>query len=228
MTPRLLLAIRNVLTPTYAAVAGVREDSVAFAWYDPVSSGLVFLDSLTYRQTFIHHRPGRPPAADLIPFSVVPTAAPWRTGGVISSGKTAEIRVYGPDGGLNRTLRVEAPAREVTQEMVELWTDQRVETSGATREALRPYLAELPFPDSLPAFEDLKIGSDGSLWVQVFQWNDERPTKWVVFDPDGRALGTVQTPAGLKVGWIGPEFVSGVWTDELGVEYVHRYRIHRD
>lgn len=225
---QLLLAIRNILTPAYAQYAGEKEDSVAFAWYDPASSELAFLDSLTYSQMFIFHNPGRPPAADLIPFSVVPTAAPSRTGAVITSGETPEIRAYGLDGELLHILRIEASAREVTQEMIETWTDQRVARSETTREALSPYLSQLPFPDSLPAFEDLEISSDGFLWAQMYQWDSERPTEWVVFDPEGRALGTVRTPVGLKVEWIGPDFVSGVWMDELGAEYVHRYRIRRN
>jgi hypothetical protein len=224
---QLLLAMRNILTPAYSQTAGAKEDSVAFVWYDPVSSGLTPLDSLTYSGTFIHLRPGRPPAGDAIPFSVVPTAVVSPNGAVVTSGQTPEIREYGFHSDLRSILRIDAAARPVTRIMVEAWTDQRVANSGASREALEPFLSELPFPDSLPAFQNLKVDADGFLWARVFQWDPARPMEWVVFNPEGRALGSVETPVGLSVEWIGPEYVSGVWKDNLGVEYVHRYRIRR-
>jgi hypothetical protein len=50
----------------------------------------------------------------------------------------------------------------------------------------------------------------------------------MVFDPQGEARGVVWTPPGLDVLSIGDEHVLGVWRDELGLEYVRRYRIRRE
>jgi hypothetical protein len=51
---------------------------------------------------------------------------------------------------------------------------------------------------------------------------------WIVFDPKGVVRGNVSTPAGLRVARIGYDFILGVWTDDLGVEHVHRYSLRRN
>jgi hypothetical protein len=55
--------------------------------------------------------------------------------------------------------------------------------------------------------------------------SDER--RWTVFSPEGRALGSVVTPPGLRVLEIGRDYVLGVWQDELDVEYVRMHRLDR-
>ena len=48
-----------------------------------------------------------------------------------------------------------------------------------------------------------------------------------VFEPDGRYLGVVEVPARLQVFRIGADFVLGMVRDDLGVQYIHRYRIEK-
>jgi len=67
----------------------------------------------------------------------------------------------------------------------------------------------------------------GWLWAEVYGFDPTRPRDWVVFDPGGRARGTVRTPPGLEVHWIGRDAILGVWQDERDVEYVHRHRLTR-
>ena len=83
-------------------------------------------------------------------------------------------------------------------------------------------------PDTLPAFQALQVDEVGWLWAEVYDFDSSRPREWVVFDPEGRAHATVQTPPGLEVQWIGRDAVLGVWRDEFEVEYVHRHRLIRD
>jgi hypothetical protein len=50
----------------------------------------------------------------------------------------------------------------------------------------------------------------------------------MIFDPDGRAIGTVESPAGLHVYSIGSDYLLGVRRDTLGVELVEGYRLRRE
>jgi len=44
-----------------------------------------------------------------------------------------------------------------------------------------------------------------------------------VFDPEGRWLGVVETPAGFTMEEVGRDWVLGVSTDELDVQYVEMW-----
>ena len=47
--------------------------------------------------------------------------------------------------------------------------------------------------------------------------------RWLVFNPNGEGLGSVDMPPDLDVWQIGHDFVLGVWQDEHEVEYVRRH-----
>ena len=85
----------------------------------------------------------------------------------------------------------------------------------------------MPIPVTLPAFQSLQIDEVGWLWAEVYEWDPVQPREWMVFDPEGRAHGTIRTPAGLEVHRIGDDFILGVWLDELRVEHVRRYTLRR-
>ena len=89
------------------------------------------------------------------------------------------------------------------------------------------------FADTLPAFTGLVASTDDHLWVRLpralseLERTPERMStnQWSVFDPDGRWLGTVGTPLQLDVRIIGPDYVLGVWKDDLDVEYVRLHKL---
>ncbi|WP_420128181.1 hypothetical protein [Longimicrobium sp.] len=84
-------------------------------------------------------------------------------------------------------------------------------------------LDQVQVPARLPAFERLLVDQGGNLWVQQTTWPGAVPAAWDVFDGDGRLLGTVTMPAGFRATQIGADFVLGVWTDDVDVEYVRMY-----
>lgn len=86
---------------------------------------------------------------------------------------------------------------------------------------------ELPARSTVPAFDRLLVDADGSLWVREHLTPGDAPRTWQVFGPDGRWLGDVTTPAGLEVRQIGPDWLLGVGTDELGTEHVRLHRLDR-
>jgi hypothetical protein len=111
---------------------------------------------------------------------------------------------------------------------------RRAEAMLRSQGSTRPQ--QLVFADSLPAFVEVVAAHGGGVWVRMAASVSEllasEPTnissnRWTVFDPDGRWLGTVTAPAGLRIHEIGPDYVMGVREDELGVQYVRVHRLSR-
>ncbi len=62
-------------------------------------------------------------------------------------------------------------------------------------------------------------------WVKETNFdNPSLPTRlWSVFDSAGVSLGTIAIPTNLEVFEIGEDYLLGVWTDDLDIEYVRMY-----
>ncbi len=97
------------------------------------------------------------------------------------------------------------------------------ERSDAERAMHRQHLESMAVPDTRPAYGRLLVDADGDLWAAEYSRYPFPPAQWTVFDPDGRLLGTVDTPERFDLQQVGPDWVLGVWRDPLGVEYVRRY-----
>jgi hypothetical protein len=99
----------------------------------------------------------------------------------------------------------------------------------------------LPRPDTVPPLGRLATGRDGSVWVQrrdlgdvaldqyraMYSFFDNAPadaSRWDVFDRDGRFVRAVELPARFLPFVVTLDTATGVYTDELGVQYVIRYR----
>lgn len=59
-----------------------------------------------------------------------------------------------------------------------------------------------------------------------YRYNASR--RWSVFSEEGVWLGDVATPEGVWLRDARDEVVLGIWTDELGVEYVQLHRLTYD
>jgi len=99
------------------------------------------------------------------------------------------VRVYQPDGTLDRIITREYAHRERTQEEID-----RIETT------LEVQLAQLPgatwdISKTEPDISSVKIGPDGNLWVECSMGGIEQPEgvfyTWDVFSPDGHFIEQV-------------------------------------
>ena len=69
------------------------------------------------------------------------------------------------------------------------------------------------------------MGSDGgNIWDAEYHGREE-PRQWNVYDPSGRYLGKVTTPARFAVAEIGEDYVLGGWRDEDDVDHIRMYRL---
>ncbi|HUE97046.1 MAG TPA: hypothetical protein VMN39_10320 [Longimicrobiaceae bacterium] len=165
---------------------------------------------------------GRPP------FAKVPST--WVQAGrfYYGSGDRYEIAVYGLDGALVELVRKAVPNRPVTPAMREADQERRrAAASTRTEPKTRPAGDELPYPDSLPAFRQLRLDREGWLWVQDYGLPGEMLSSWSVFDPAGRWVTDLQLPTRWRILDIGPDYILALMRDEMDVESVHKFGLVR-
>ncbi len=150
---------------------------------------------------------------------------------------TYDLHTYDLDGRLTRIARRPFERRPVTDEHKRRLVEQLVAAQEVDEDRVPLLLSMLDQPgrvaDVLPSTRMLVADRSGNLWVENFEDVGIEAGSFSVFDPDGVWLGDVDLPPGLP--WlrglrgiafdIGEDWLLGVWTDELGVEQVRRYRI---
>ena len=86
----------------------------------------------------------------------------------------------------------------------------------------------LPVPELYPAYATLLVAGDGAVWVEEYRRpGHSGPLTWRVFAADGVLAGTIRIPSDLDVRDVGADYVLGVTSDELGVQYVQLYGVTR-
>jgi hypothetical protein len=210
----LLVQLGNLQKPT---TTGVYEIPLTFAWTHIVTGNRTFVDSFTWRPQYMTKFVNNIAFGGLIPFSSTPSAAVTRNGALVTEGALPEIKEYNLEGRLQRIIRIYEPRRNITNTDIQRY----VEVTG------KPTNPDIPIPEMMPTFESLLVDDEGWLWAKVYEYDPEQRPAWVVFDPSGRAHGSIRTPVGLRVQQIAGDFMLGVWTDELGVEHVRKHRVDR-
>ncbi len=101
-------------------------------------------------------------------------------------------------------------------------------------------LERVSFGETLPAFIQIQMGPQGSIWVQHVRAVSDLPDdqidasnfleefgspSWDVLDRGGRYLGVVTMPDRFAPRVIVENKIYGVWRDDLDVQYIVRLRI---
>jgi hypothetical protein len=162
-----------------------------------------------------------------LPFGRSPAAAVDGTRFCFGASDTYEVACYERDGVLRRLIRRSVPQRPVTPADVEAYQEQElsgIDDDEARRDAERRY-AEMPVPETMPAYATFTFDAAGNLWVREFTVGPVTTWPWTVFDTEGRMLGTVSLPADVRVTQVGDDFVLGLWRDDVDVEHVRLYRL---
>jgi hypothetical protein len=150
-------------------------------------------------------------------------------------GDRLELREVAFDGTLLKLVRLDRPARPVTESDRDQFQRDYAEQMAVMnpRQGVEFWLQRAEnalFPDSFPAHYEIKTDALGNVWVQDYRsWVSEARVdrRWSVFDAEGAYQGEVLVPGALEVHDIGERHLVGRWTDELGVEYVHVYEIEK-
>jgi hypothetical protein len=205
---------------------GLRRDSVIYLRCDPDGALLDSLGWFPGPEWYVKSDEGIMAASSLA-FGRSPVAAAFADAFYFGPSDSYEIARYDGSGELQRVIRRTHQLLDVTPEDIEHWIDERLTDVDDENQRIfwGQLYADMPFPQTMPAYQRLVIDDDGDLWVEEYQRpGDERP-HWTVFDAQGVMLGEVETPARFRVYQIGSDFVLGRSTDELDVERVQLYKL---
>ena len=163
-------------------------------------------------------------------FGREPVWAIWGELVVVGHTGSYELRGFRPDGSLARVVRRDHVPSAPTEDNVEAYIERQAGYSTLTpaAESRRRYRS-VPVAEHYPAFASIRSDAVSHLWVGEYELlEEERPPRlWTVFDPEGRALGFVETPEGLWIHEIGEVYILGTRFDELDVEHVQVWPLER-
>jgi hypothetical protein len=160
---------------------------------------------------------------------------------ILALPEGADVRLYQLDGTLPTIMRREMPPVSVDGRLRAEYIEAHVAglaRSGAPPEMIDDARQQLEgtnaFAERVPTYSRVLTDAEGNVWVR--EWvvqhalpqmhvvpTFERPDRWSVFDPTGRWLGHVETPASFFVFEIGADYAVGLHRGELDVE---RVRVH--
>jgi hypothetical protein len=146
---------------------------------------------------------------------------------LVGTSDSMEYRAYDAAGSLEQIVRV--PGYDLSVDPGLEDAERAAYLGDDPPPFLRELVAQLPGPESRPAYAELIVDSEGYLWAGGYQSrrNYREPRAWEVFAPGGQWMGTLTTPAGFTVFEIGPDYLLGVWSDALDVEHVQRLALSR-
>jgi hypothetical protein len=225
------LLLRAGTTFDSGSRSGLTRDSITYLRLDPAGGPPTKLGRFPGPESWVQTNGGgimvTSPA-----FGRASKLAAVPDGFFFGSADAHEIRRYDAAGRLVRLIRRREALRPVTPADVDrykqmLRKDAEASKEPFIRQMLERSLAEMPFPETMPAHGDLRVDRAGNLWVSDFQLTGEDAGRWTVFDPQGRMLGAVATPPRFQLHDIGTDYVAGVWKDELDVEHVRVFSLEK-
>ena len=151
------------------------------------------------------------------------------------------VRFVSPvDGAIERIVRREVEPREATDAIFEAHLDGIIGLLGdlPTERArqVRQGWRDTPRAPLLPVLRSVHVDAASNLWLAPYHIVGADPPPFEVHAPDGAWLGSVSLPPGLQRAFIqyqtpymeiGEDYILGVWTDDLDVQYVRMYRINK-
>lgn len=160
-------------------------------------------------------------------FGRSPRAAVHRDRIYYGASDTYEIAVYTASGEIERLIRKAHENLPVTADDIERYRQRQLENASNDdwRTRLERMIAEMPIPETMPAYSNVEVDAAGNLWVAHYRRPGDDQPRWDVFDPDGRWLGVVETPPRFTVNEIGADYVLGRWVDEFDVEHIRLYEL---
>ena len=138
-----------------------------------------------------------------------------------------DCEVWSISDGYVRSIRSTVLPRRTTDADVDALTEEwlRGLRTRADSADNRSAIALAHRMERMPVFSDLRTDARGRIWMRAYlSRENERTVRWLVFEPTGRVLGTVTTPAGLQVFDIGDDYLLGAERDADDAQRIAMYR----
>jgi hypothetical protein len=150
----------------------------------------------------------------------------------VADNATYEINVYDLDAGLTLVIRKQHTPVPVTDDDVRGLREARLArvTDPNRRRAIQRAQSMKPEPPAtMPAYAaSIRLDAAGNLWVPEYAQPGAYSLAWSVFSESGQLLGVVDLPEAISVLDIGLDYVLGLRTDELGVQYIQVYQLAKE
>lgn len=154
------------------------------------------------------------PVVEQVLFAPFTTAVARGTSVYLSDTRDFWIEERGADGSLLRRFGRSWKAAPIGRQFIREYRDQRVAAAGAAARIVRQEMGRAVFAERWPAHEPtMLVDANDHLWVLHLPGGRGEDRVWSVFTPDGRWLGEVTTPSGLRVTAIAGDRLIGVWGD---------------
>jgi len=165
-----------------------------------------------------------------IPFTVRPSAAAGPDRLYSAPGGPPLIETRRLDGSLEMAIRWEPAERVKSAEVLERYRSYTIDSQDRPdrrSQWSKFFDLDLEAPEDVASVQTLKVDDLGHVWAERYRLPWDSSAIWDVFTPEGRWLGGVGLPPGLRPLHIGGDFVLGVSRDELGVERVKVHGLDR-
>ena len=182
---------------------GVRRDSASWGLWWPRRADARRLPDFPHDEIMVLKGP-EGPVVGVPPFGRRTSRVVGAEEFLVGDQVTFEIRRYRPDGRLAGIIRLEGVDLTLTEALKASVRPPRVEGDTSLVDRLWAGV-----PPTRPAYTRLVLDGVGNLWVAEHVAGMEPPRTWLVFSPDGAALGFVAMPAGFEVHEIGADWVLG-------------------
>lgn len=147
----------------------------------------------------------------------------------IGSGQRFEVEVWSLDGTLQSLIRGPRVPLMVTDSVKRAYLEAQLADLDDERQraSLRTSIAEWEWPDSVPAFTDLRVDGSGVIWVKQYAVDPDEPETWSLVHPERAYLGDVRLAPDQSLLSIGEDYLLILSSDELGVERVAKLALDR-
>jgi hypothetical protein len=211
-------------------VGRIFSRSAAVSRYSPDATPLETLGVFAVEQwASFEHMDGDPAIITYVPFGRgLKYAARGPLAYVADGGDGYQVLVFNREGVLTRIVRRPGLDLRIPQAAVDsFWQAQIDDVEDLARREYYEHLAAfVPYPDQRAPYGDLVVDTEGCLWMSEYH-HTRPPASWDVFDAEGHWLGEITVPRGFQVFEVGEDYVLGVASDELDVEYVRMYGLVR-
>ena len=208
--------------------SGVNRDSMALFRYSREGEPLEAIGRFPGRESYVRVD-GSTMGVTSLAFGKATSIAVRDGRFLVGTADSYEIARYDTEGRLEALIRKRHDNLPVTREDIERYRQAQLDENdeGMMRQFMERMLAEMPLPQTMPAYSGVRVDAAGYLWVEEYRRPGDDLPRWNVFDPEGRLLGTVETPVGLAIREIGHDYLLGLWRDEFDVEHVRVHRLER-
>lgn len=146
---------------------------------------------------------------------------------IVGDGRSFQIEVWTLDGRLERLIRGPALDLEVTDSLTEAYLEQELGRAEDPdrRAALRSAIGAWEWPETVPAFTDLRVDEEGIVWLKRFSLDRDRPEVWSLMSTSEGYPGDVELAPGQRLLSFADGAVLVVMRDDLDVERVGKLEV---